>query len=108
MVWTERYDDAITEYRKAEERNPLSEVLKAQVAYAYSCVGRHEKAAVAFEELEARMGSDVPGVGNQIGYEYSAMSKHDEAMARLEGAVARSDSHPQSLAMLAYVYSRAG
>ena len=108
LSWAGRYEDALTQFHKAEERNPLSEVLKMQVAYAYRCAGRYEEAISQLEELEARVGSDVPGLRRDIGYEYSAMSKHDEAIAELEGAVARSDSHPQSLAMLAYVYARAG
>jgi TolB-like protein/tetratricopeptide (TPR) repeat protein len=103
-----RHEEAITHFHKAEERDPLSTVLKEQVAYAYRCAGRHEEAIAQLDELEARMGSDGLGLGQEIGYEYSAMSKHDEAIAELEGAVARSDSLPQALAMLAYVYARAG
>jgi DNA-binding SARP family transcriptional activator/TolB-like protein len=50
-----RYDEAIDEFRKAEARDPLSDLLKAQIASAYSCAGRHDEAIAEARELRARV-----------------------------------------------------
>lgn len=105
---TGRYEEALAQYRAAEEHNPLSELLQLQIAFAYRCAGRHQEAIARMEELEARAVGDLPDLGAEIGYEYSALSRHEEAIAELEAVVAREDSLPQALAMLAYVYARAG
>ena len=108
LASTGQYEEAFEQYREAEEHNPLSELLQLQIAGAYRCAARHEEAIARMEELEARAVGDVPDLGPDIGYEYSALSRHEEAIAELEGVVAREDSLPQVLAMLAYVYARAG
>jgi serine/threonine protein kinase/tetratricopeptide (TPR) repeat protein len=105
---TGRYEEALAQYRAAEEHNPLSELLQLQIAFAYRCAGRHEEALARMQELEARAVGDLPDLGAEIGYEYSALSRHEEAIAELEAVAAREDSLPQALAMLAYVYARAG
>lgn len=103
-----RYDEAITEFRKAEERDPLSDVLSTQLAFTYGCAGRHEEAIAQLERLRARLGGTGPGLERRFGLHYSAMGQHEAAIAEMVAAVVKSDSAPTTVALLATVYARAG
>lgn len=46
-----RFDEAIELYRAALLRDPLSKMLKAQLARTYACAGRYADGIAAFEEL---------------------------------------------------------
>jgi len=108
LVAVGRYDEAITHYQRAQERNPLSPILKLQLAYAYSCAGRHDEAIAELEELQARLGDSPDWLRAAFGELYLTKSMYPEAIAALESAVAVSDSNPGSVALLAYGYARAG
>ena len=108
LVAVGRYDEAITHYQQAQERNPLSPILKGQLAYAYSCAGRHDEAIAELEKLQARIGPDSDWLRAAFGELYLTKSMYPEAIAALEGAVAVSDSNAGSVALLAYGYARAG
>ena len=103
-----RYDEAVTHYQRAEERNPLSPILKRQLAQAYSCAGRHDEAIAQLEELQARMGDNPDWLRAAFGEEYLAKSMYPEAITALESAVTVSDSNPWFVAPLAHGYARAG
>jgi TolB-like protein/DNA-binding SARP family transcriptional activator/Tfp pilus assembly protein PilF len=103
-----RYDEAATHYQRAEERNPLSPLLKGQLAWAYSCAGRHDEAITELEELQARVGDSSDWVRASFGEQYLAKSMYPEAIAALESAVTLSDSNPEFVALLAHGYARAG
>jgi TolB-like protein/Flp pilus assembly protein TadD len=103
-----RYDEAATHFQRAQERNPLSPILKRQLAYAYSCAGRHDEAIAELEELQARLGDRPAWLQAAFGEEYLAKSMYPEAIAALESAVTLSDSNPWYVAPLAYGYARAG
>jgi DNA-binding SARP family transcriptional activator/TolB-like protein len=103
-----RYDEAATNFQRAQERNPLSPILKLQLAQAYSCAGRHDKAIAELEELEARLGDSPDWLRSAFGEEYLAKSMYAEAIAALESAVTLSDSNPWYVAPLAHGYARAG
>ncbi|HEY3012060.1 MAG TPA: BTAD domain-containing putative transcriptional regulator [Gemmatimonadales bacterium] len=108
LVAAGRLEEAIIHYRRAEERNPLSPLLKSQVAWAYSCAGRHDEAIAEFEELQARMGDSPDWLRAAFGEEYLTKSMYPEAIAALESAVTVSDSNPGFVALLAHGYARAG
>jgi len=108
LVAAGRLDQAITHFQRAEERNPLSELLKGQLADAYSCAGRHDEAIAELEELQARMGESPDWLRAALGDEYLMKSMYPEAIAALESAVTVSDSDPWSVGLLAHGYARAG
>ncbi len=57
-----RHEEAIAEYHKAEERDPASDLLKAQVAREYGCAGHYDEAIAEARELHARVAADgTPG-----------------------------------------------
>ncbi len=103
-----RLDEAITHFQRAQERNPLSQLLKDQLAHAYSCAGRHDEAIAELEELQARMGESPDWLRAALGDEYLMKSMYPEGIAALESAVTVSDSNPWFVGLLAHGYARAG
>jgi tetratricopeptide (TPR) repeat protein len=103
-----RYQEAATHYQRAQERNPLSLLLKRQLAWAYSCAGRHDQAVAELQELQARLGDSPDWLRAAFGQEYLMKSMYPEATAALESAVTVSDSNPWFVALLAQSYARAG
>jgi TolB-like protein/DNA-binding SARP family transcriptional activator len=87
LIAVGRYDEAITHYQQAQERNPLSQLLKGQLAYAYSCAGRQDKAIAELEELRARIGDSSDWLCTDFGVIFIMMSMFPEALASLESAV---------------------
>jgi TolB-like protein/Flp pilus assembly protein TadD len=108
LLTTGRYNQAATHYHRAEERNPLSPIIKGQLAQAYSCAGRHDEAIAELEELQARLGNSPDWLSAAFGDEYLAKSRYPEAIAALEAAVTVSDSEPWFVALLAHGYARSG
>ncbi len=108
LVAAGRYEEAATHYQLAEERNPLSPLIKAQLAWTYACAGRHDEAIAEFEELRARLGNSPDWLRAAFGEEYLAKSRYPEAVAALESAVTVSDSNAEFVALLAHGYARAG
>jgi TolB-like protein/DNA-binding SARP family transcriptional activator len=108
LVAVGRSDEAVSHYRLAEERNPLSPLLKFQLAEAYSCAGRHDEALAELEELRARMGDGPDWLKAALAGEYLTRSRYSEAIAALESAVTVSDTNPGFVALLAHAYARAG
>jgi TolB-like protein/Flp pilus assembly protein TadD len=108
LVASGRYDEAATHYKLAEERNPLSLLIKGQLAWTYACAGRHDEAIAEFEELRARLGNSPDWLRAAFGEEYLSKSRYPEAIAALESAVTVSDSSPEFVALLAHAYARAG
>lgn len=110
-----RHEESLVQYRLAEERDPLSDVLKAQVAREYACAGRHDEAIALARDLHARVAAtgragvvgDSAWLLNFVSQEYSLTGAHAKAIAAAERLVALTDSL-QSGAMLAFVYARAG
>lgn len=108
LVAVGRYEEAAVHYQRAEERNPLSPILKSQLAWTYACAGRHDEAIAEFEELRARLGNSPDWLRAAFAEEYLRKSRYPEAIDALESAVALSDSNAEFVALLAHGYARAG
>jgi TolB-like protein/Tfp pilus assembly protein PilF len=108
-----RLDEAIVHFRRAEERDPLSERLKHQLTGALRCAGRYDEAIVQLRELEVRLGRDprpdqVAWLGHGLARAYAGKSMLAEAITELERAVALTDSLPLAVAGLAEMYAQGG
>jgi len=87
-----RHDEAIRHFHLAEERTPLAEVLKQQIAGAYACAGHHDEAIAQALELNARvarsgrhgMVGDSLWLLDFVARQLSTMGRHDEAIATSE------------------------
>ena len=106
-----RHDEAIEHFRLAVERNPLSEVLSAQVADAYACAGDHDEALAHARALLTRV--ERSGRSGAIrdrsvwlldfeSRELSMKGSHDEAIHAAERLVALSRDTASALARLAF------
>jgi DNA-binding SARP family transcriptional activator/TolB-like protein len=104
-----RYDEAVSHFREAEERNPMSRFLKGQLARALFCAGRYDE-AVAQARLTARLWpeGDAAAEAGLLGNAYTVQAMHAEAIAQFERAVALSDSASWAISGLAYARARAG
>jgi len=95
-----RHDEAIAEYRKAEARDPLSDLLRSQIASEYSCAGRHDEAIAEAERFQDRIaGGGAAGVAGGSAWflqftaqEYSLLGKHTEAIQAAKQLVDLTDS----------------
>jgi tetratricopeptide (TPR) repeat protein len=111
-----RYDESIDHYLLAEERNPTSEGLKEQVADAYSCEGRYDKAIdrakalLARIEQSGRVGAQRDSVWllNFTSRQLSMKGAHDEAIRAAERLRILSSDSVLSLHRLAIAYALAG
>jgi len=110
-----RHDEAIEHYRLAEERNPTSEILKAQVADAYACAGRYDEAIAQARALMARIehsgaatSRDSVWVLDFTSRQLSMKGAHDEAIRVAERLRAVSSDSLLSLHRLAIAYAVAG
>ena len=110
-----RYEESIAEYRQAEARDPLSDLLKAQIVGVYSCADRHDEAVAearrVHERVAAAGGTGVSGDTLWFlavkAQEYSLAGRHDEAVRAAEEMVVRTDTL-RSGATLAFALAMAG
>ena len=115
MTAAGRHDEAMTLWRRAEARYPLSERLKLSAVTASGCAERHDDAIARARELNDRvtrsgrtgMPGDSAWLLSVLAHEHSMKGEHAKAIAAAEALVAR-DAQPQSRVTLAFVYARAG
>jgi adenylate cyclase len=82
-----RYDEALAEMRRAQELDPLSVWISAQIGWVYFHARRWDQSIAQFEKaLELGSKSPWPQVG--IGQNYAKTGRYDEAIVALEEAVA--------------------
>jgi DNA-binding SARP family transcriptional activator/TolB-like protein len=111
-----RYDDAIEHFRLAQERNPTSDRLEAQLANTYACAGRYDEAIARARALRARIEQsgrtraywDSVWLLNFTSRQLSLKGAHDEAIREAEKLKALSSDSVMSLGRLAFAYARAG
>lgn len=97
LTLTGRYDEAIAQYQMAMERDPLSDILKIQIAGAYACADRHEEAIAQIRQLQARAEPGVERVDTPqlLGYlveEYSFAGAHSQAIEAAQQLLAMTDT----------------
>ena len=84
-----RYDKTAVHNLQAQERNPLSQILKRQLAWIYACAGRYDEAIAQLEESRAHMGDSPDWLRAAFGQEFIAKSMYPDAIGALESAVRR-------------------
>ena len=115
MTAAGRHDEAMTLWRRAEARYPLSERLKLSAVVASGCAERHDDAIARARELNDRVTrsgrTNMPGDSawllSVLAHEHSMKGDHAKAIAAAEALVAR-DAQPQARITHAFVYARAG
>jgi DNA-binding SARP family transcriptional activator/TolB-like protein len=111
-----RHEASIEQYRLAEERNPSSEILKAQVADEYACAGRYNEAIAQARALLATIEQSGRAVTNRdsvwlldfTSRQLSMKGAREEAIRAAERLRALSSDSLLSLSRLAIAYALGG
>jgi DNA-binding SARP family transcriptional activator/TolB-like protein len=112
-----RHEEAIDHFRLAMERNPLSEILSAEVAQAYACAGRHDEAIAHARALLTRVerSGRVDAIKDRtvwmldlVSRELSMKGSHDEAIRTAEQLLTLSPDTSSALARLAFAQALGG
>jgi TolB-like protein/DNA-binding winged helix-turn-helix (wHTH) protein/Flp pilus assembly protein TadD len=102
-----RYDEAIAEMRKAENLDPLSLIINADLAEILLLAHSYDE-SIRQSRKTIEMDPNFALAHNQLGQAYLQKQMHDEAITELEKAVQLSAGSPTCLANLARAYAASG
>jgi len=102
-----RFDEALAEFRRAQELEPLSLIISANVAEVYLT---KEDPNAAFEQCQRAIELDPNWayVRQLSAIAYLKQGKNAEALAEAEKSVELSKRHSNPLATLGYIYAQTG
>ncbi len=102
-----RYDEAIAELKKAENLDPLSLIINADLAELL-VIARSYDESIRQSRKTIEMDPNFALAHNQLGQAYLQKHMHDEAVAELQKAVQLSGGSPTCIANLARAYVASG
>jgi len=102
-----RYDEAIVEMKKAENLDPLSLIINADLAELLLLAHSYDE-SVRQSQKTIEMDPNFALAHNQLGQAYLQKQMRDEAIAELQKAVQLSAGSPTCLANLARAYAASG
>lgn len=102
-----RYDEAIAEMRKAENLDPLSLIINADLAEILLLAHSYDE-SIRQSRKTIEMDPNFALAHNQLGQAYLQKQMHEEAITELEKAVQLSAGSPTCLANLARAYAASG
>jgi len=102
-----RYDEAIAEMRKAENLDPLSLIINADLAELLVLAHSYDE-SIRQSRKTIEMDANFPLAHNQLAQAYLQKHMYDEAVAELRRAVQLSGGSPTCIANLARAYVVSG
>ena len=102
-----RYDEAIAEMRKAQNLDPLSLIINADLAELLVLAHSYDE-SIRQSRKTIEMDPNFALAHNQLGQAYLEKHMHDEAIAELQKAVQLSGGSPTCIANLARAYVVSG
>jgi len=102
-----RYDEAIAEMRKAENLDPLSLIINADLAELLVLAHSYDE-SIRQSRKTIEMDPNFALAHNQLGQAYLQKHMYDQAIAELQRAVQLSGGSPTSIANLARAYVASG
>jgi TolB-like protein/DNA-binding winged helix-turn-helix (wHTH) protein/Tfp pilus assembly protein PilF len=102
-----RYDEAIAEMRKAENLDPLSLIINADLAELLVLAHSYDE-SIRQSRKTVEMDPNFALAHNQLGQAYLQKQMYDQAIAELQRAVQLSEGSPTSIANLARAYVASG
>jgi tetratricopeptide (TPR) repeat protein len=102
-----RFDEAIAEMRKAQNLDPLSLIINADLAEIL-VLAHHYDEAIAQSRKTIEMDPNFALAHNQLAQAYLQKHMYEEAVAELQKAVQLSNDSPTCIANLARAYVAAG
>ena len=102
-----RFDEAITEARRAQEADPLSLIASAVAGRTFYYARRYDQ---AIEQLRKTLEMDpnFPRAHLHLGMVYAQVARHKEAVAALQKALSLSGGEPATLGALGHAYGLSG
>ena len=107
LNYSGRFEEAIDQTKRAQELDPLSPVIQANVARCYYFARRYDKAREFLKQLELKEPNFwmAPAI---LGQTYLAEGKYEDAIRELGRARTLSPSTLRNLGVLGDAYGRAG
>jgi TolB-like protein/DNA-binding winged helix-turn-helix (wHTH) protein/Flp pilus assembly protein TadD len=102
-----RHRDAIAEMRKAESLDPLSLIIKSDLAELL-LIAHFADASIQQSRRTIDLDVTFSMAHNQLGQAYLQQQQYEEAIAELQKAIQLSDGNPTFTANLARAYAAAG
>jgi TolB-like protein/DNA-binding winged helix-turn-helix (wHTH) protein/Tfp pilus assembly protein PilF len=102
-----RYDEAIAEMRKAEDLDPLSLIINADLAELLVLAHSYDE-SIRQSRKTIEMDANFALAHNQLAQAYLGKHMNDEAVAELQKAVQLSGGSPTCIANLARAYTASG
>jgi Tfp pilus assembly protein PilF len=102
-----RYDEALAEMRKAENLDPLSLIINADLAELLVIAHSHDE-SIRQSRKTIEMDPSFALAHNQLAQAYLQKHMYDEAVAELQKAVQLSGASPTCIANLARAYVSSG
>jgi TolB-like protein/Flp pilus assembly protein TadD len=102
-----RFDEAVAELRMAQELDPLSLAISADLAASFFYARQYDKAENQLNDL-LELNPNFIRAQVILGRVYGQKGKHAAALEMLQGAVASSGNDPVTLSTLAHAYATAG
>jgi len=102
-----RYDEAIAEMRKAENLDPLSLIINADLAELLVLAHSYDE-SIEQSRKTIEMDPNFALAHNQLGQAYLQKQMYDEAVAEMQQAVQLSGGSPTCIANLARAYALSG
>src|ERR1700730_5849950 len=102
-----RHRDAIAEMKKAENLDPLSLIIKSNLAELL-LIAHFYDASIQQSRRTIDMDVTFSMAHNQLGQAYLQQQQYEEAIAELQKAIQLSEGNPTSTANLARAYAAAG
>src|SRR5271154_914446 len=102
-----RYDEALLEMKKAENLDPLSLIINADLAELLVLAHSYDE-SIRQSRKTIEMDPNFPLAHNQLGQAYLQKHMYDEAVAELQKAVQFSAGSPTCIANLARAYVASG
>jgi TolB-like protein/Tfp pilus assembly protein PilF len=103
----EKFKEALAEYQRAQELDPLSDIINAMVARGLFATGR-EELAIQMLQRQMALHSDFEPFHNALGEFYLVKGKLPEAIHELETALQIDKENPAEWGLRGFAYAHAG
>jgi tetratricopeptide (TPR) repeat protein len=107
LILMGRFDEAISEFKRAQQLDPLSPAVNTELGWPYWFDRQYDKAIQQWQKA-LELDPNFPIAHYNIGAELTKLGRYEEAIAECQKAVAADKQNPFFLAVLGYSYAVGG